>query len=72
MCTYHTARRIAAAVNAALRPVLNEMKEDISSVKSEITNLSNKVGHFAEELGDHKRETASVLANYRIHSSVCC
>ena len=60
MCTYPTARRIAAAVNVALRPVLNEMKEE---VKSEITNLSNKVGHFAEELGDHKRETAPVLVH---------
>ena len=58
-----TGRRIAAAVIGALRPVLNEMKEDISSIQSEMASLSETVSHLAEELEDHKIETASKLAD---------
>ncbi|CAI8020238.1 hypothetical protein GBAR_LOCUS12107, partial [Geodia barretti] len=42
--------KIAAAVFKALSPLLYEMKEDISCVKSEIANLSETVSHLAEEL----------------------
>ena len=41
MCGYtHTVVRITAAVYEALRPILNEMREDISSMKSEIATIS--------------------------------
>ena len=38
---------IAAAVEEALSPVLNEMKEDISCMKSGISNLSKTVKSFS-------------------------
>ena len=61
--THTTGRRIAAGVIGALRPILNEMKEDISSIKSEMASLSETVSHLAEELEDHKNEAASKLAD---------
>ena len=43
--------RITAAVYEALRPILNEMREDIISlVKSEIEKISQKVSNQAEEI----------------------
>ena len=47
----HTVVRINAAVYEALRPILNEMREDIiSSVKSEIAKISQRVSNQAEEI----------------------
>ena len=48
-CT-HTVVRITAAVYEALRPILNEMKEDISSMKSEIATISQSVSNQTEEV----------------------
>ena len=43
--------RITAAVYEALRPILNEMREDIiSSVKSEMATISQSVGNQTEEV----------------------
>ena len=36
--------RITAAVYEALSPILNEMKEDISLVKSDIMAMMNEIG----------------------------
>ena len=58
-----TVAGIAAAVFETLSPLLNELKEDISCVKSEIANLSETVSHLVEELEYHKNETASELAD---------
>ncbi|CAI7992823.1 hypothetical protein GBAR_LOCUS1137, partial [Geodia barretti] len=55
--------RIAAAVFKTLSPILNEVKEDISCVKSEIANLSETVSHLVEQLEHHKNETASEFAS---------
>ena len=41
-CT-HTVVRITAAVYEALKPILNEMREDISSVKSDIMVMKNEI-----------------------------
>ena len=60
-----TVAGIAAAVFKTLCPILNELKEDISCVKSEIANLSETVSHLAEQLEDHKNETASELVDLR-------
>ena len=60
-----TVAGIAAAVFKTLCPILNELKEDISCVKSEIANLSETVSHLAEEQEYHKNETASELVDLR-------
>ena len=36
--------RITAAVYEALRPILNEMKEDISSANHDIMAMKNEIG----------------------------
>ena len=51
--------RIAAAVYEVLRPILNEMKEDISCIKSDMASLNETVS----QLADHKNETTSELAS---------
>ena len=53
--------RIAAAVYEVLRPILNEMKEDISCMKSDIASLNETVSQLAGKLEDHKNETTSEL-----------
>ena len=55
--------RIAAAVYEVLRPILNEMKEDISCIKSDIASLNETVSELAGKLEDHKNETTSELAS---------
>ena len=42
--------RITAAVYEALRPILNEMREDISSLKSDIVTIKAKVSNHTEEV----------------------
>ena len=42
-CT-HTVVRITAAVYKALSPILNEMKEDISSINHDIMAMKNEIG----------------------------
>ena len=62
MCVFvlcYTVVRIAAAVYEVLRPILNEMKEDISCIKSDIASLNETVS----QLADHKNETTSELAS---------
>ena len=55
--------RIAAAVYEVLRPILNEMKEDISCMKSDIASLNETVSQLAGKLEDHKNETTSELTS---------
>ena len=42
--------RITAAVYEALRPILNEMREDISSMKSEMATINQSVSNQTEEV----------------------
>ena len=65
LCVWATVAGIAAAVFETLSPLLNELKEDISCVKSEIANLSETVSHLAEEQEYHKNETASERVDLR-------
>ena len=51
--------RIAAAVYEVLRPILNEIKEDISCMKSDMASLNETIS----QLADHKNETTSELAS---------
>ena len=55
--------RIAAAVYEVLRPILNEIKEDISCMKSDIASLNETVSQLAGKLEDHKNETTYELAS---------
>ena len=55
--------RIAAAVYEVLRPILNEIKEDISCMKSDIASLNETVSQLAGKLEDHKNETTSELVD---------
>ena len=57
----YTVVRIAAAVYEVLRPILNEIKEDISCMKSDIASLNETVSQLAGQLEDHKNETTSEL-----------
>ena len=66
MCGFvlcYTVVRIAAAVYEVLRPILNEIKEDISCMKSDIASLNETVSQLAGKLEDHKNETTSELAS---------
>ena len=54
--------RIAAAVYEVLRPILNEIKEDISCMKSDIASLNETVS----QLADHKNETTSELVDLQL------
>ena len=65
MCAFvlcYTVVRIAAAVYEVLRPILNEMKEDISCIKSDIASLNETVS----QLADHKNETTSELVDLQL------
>ena len=62
MCAFvlcYTVVRIAAAVYEVLRPILNEIKEDISCMKSDMASLNETVN----QLADHKNETTSELVS---------
>ena len=56
-CLCYTVVRIAAAVYEVLRPILNEIKEDISCIKSDMASLNETVS----QLADYKNETTSEL-----------
>ena len=58
----YTVVRIAAAVYEVLRPILNEIKEDISCMKSDIASLNETVS----QLADHKNETTSGLVDLQL------
>ena len=58
--------RIAAAVYEVLRAILNEMKEDISCMKSDIASLNETVSQLAGKLEDHKNETTSELVDLQL------
>ena len=69
MCAFvlcYTVVRIAAAVYEVLRPILNEMKEDVSCMKSDIASLNEKVSQLAGKLEDHKNETTSELVDLQL------
>ena len=55
--------RIAAAVYEVLRPILNEIKEDISCIKSDMASLNETVSQLAGKLEDHKNETTYEFAS---------
>ena len=59
----YTVVRIAAAVYEVLRPILNEIKEDISCMKSDIASLNETIGQLAGKLEDRKNETMSEFAS---------
>ena len=44
--------RITAAVYEALRPILNEMREDISSMKSDIVAVKNEIATISQSVGN--------------------
>ena len=60
---FYTVVRIAAAVYEVLRPILNEIKEDISCIKSDMASLNETVSQLAGKLDDHKNETTSEFAS---------
>ena len=67
------ADRIAAVVNEALRSFLNDVKEDINCIKSDLANLTVVVNEIVQDLEEHKNNPGSV-----VHSSLpqynvdCC
>ena len=66
MCAFvlcYTVVSIAAAVYEVLRPILNEIKEDISCIKSDMASLNETVSQLAGKLEDRKNETTSEFAS---------
>ena len=55
--------RFAGVVNEALKPILNGIRADIESVKQSIANLTDRVNQMAEDMAEHKENTASAIAN---------
>ena len=62
-CT-HTVVGITATVYEALRPILNEIREDISSVKNEIAIISQRVSNQTEEVNTRLSGLNESLRNY--------
>ena len=60
-CT-HTVVRITAAVYEALRPILNEMREDISSVKSDIVTMKNEMATIGQSVSNQTEEVNTRLS----------
>ena len=61
--------RLGRVVNEALRPILNGIREDIESVKQSIANLTDRVNQMAEDIMEHKENTASAIADLQQHNS---
>ena len=57
---------VAAAVYEVLRPILNEIKEDISCMKSDMASLNETVSQLAGKLEDHKNKTTSELVDLQL------
>ena len=62
-CT-HTVVGITAAVYEVLKPILNEMREDISSMKNEIAIISQRVSNQTEEVNTRLSGLNESLRNY--------
>ena len=61
-CT-HTVVRITAAVYEALRPTLNEMREDIiSSVKSDIVTIKNEIATISQSVSNQTEQVNTRLS----------
>ena len=61
-CT-HTVVRITAAVYEALRPILNEMREDIiSSMKSDIMVMKNEIATISQSVSNQTEEVNTRLS----------
>ena len=60
-CT-HTVVRITAAVYEALRPILNEMREDISSMKSDIVKIKNEMATISQSVSNQTEEVNTRLS----------
>ena len=61
-CT-HTVVRITAAVYEALRPILNEMREDIiSSMKSDILVMKNEIAAISQSVSNQTEEVKTRLS----------
>ena len=57
----HTVVRITAAVYEALRPILNEMGNDISSVKRDIVKIENEVATISQSVSNQVNTRLSGL-----------
>ena len=55
--------RITAAVYEALKPILNEMKEDISSVKSDIVTIKTEIATISQSVNNQTEEIDAKLSN---------
>ena len=60
-CT-NTVVRITAAVYEALKPILNEMREDISSMKSDIVTMKNEIATISQSASNQTEEVNTRLS----------
>ena len=54
---------LSKAVKQVLLPIMKSIKDDLNSVKRELTSLNKTVSHLSGDLEQHKNQTASVLAD---------
>ena len=47
-----------------LLPIMNDIKDDLSSVKRELTSLNESVSHLSGDLEQHKNQTTIDLQSY--------
>ena len=54
---------LSKAVKQVLLPIMKSIKDDLNSVKGELTSLNETVSHLSGDLEQHKNQTTSVLAD---------
>ena len=54
---------LSKAVKQVLLPIMKSIKDDLNSVKRELTSLNKTVSHLSGDLEQHKNQTTSVLAD---------
>ena len=56
-------QRLTEAVKLVLLPIMKSIKDDLNSVKGELTSLNKTVSHLSGDLEQQKNQTTSVLAD---------
>ena len=67
LCTYVCAvQGLIEAVKQVLLPIMKSIKDDLNSVKGELTSLNETVSHLSGDPEQHKSQTTSVLADLQL------
>ena len=61
----YTVKKISEAMRQVLLPIMNDIKDDLNSVKGELTSLNETVSHLSGDFEQHKNQTTSVSEELR-------